>query len=64
MRRTLAAIRDALRPRCAVITAAWGRCTLKGVTTVRVNGTGVEDLILPLCATHAAMFGATRPVAA
>ena len=43
---------------CAVTTEAWGRCPLGNVSIVRVNGTGSEDLILPLCQTHAAMFGA------
>ena len=51
-------IREAFRPVCAVTTEAWGRCPLGNVSIVRVNGTGSEDLILPLCQTHAAMFGA------
>ena len=43
---------------CAVQTEAWGRCALPGATTVRINGTGLEDLIVGLCPTHAAMLGA------
>lgn len=45
------------RPQCAVTTEAWGRCPLGNVSIVRVNGTGTEDLILPLCPTHKAMLG-------
>lgn len=45
-------------PQCAVTTEAWGRCPIPDAQVVRVNGTGSEDLILPLCPTHAAMFGA------
>lgn len=44
---------------CAVTTEAYGRCSIRGAIVVRINGTGIEDLVLPLCPTHLAIF---RPV--
>lgn len=41
---------------CAVTTEAWGRCSIAGATVVRVSATDREDLILPLCPTHAAIL--------
>lgn len=43
---------------CAVQTEAWGRCSLPGAVTVRVNAADAEDLVVALCPTHAAILGA------